>query len=374
MTIDLLTLAPASILLVISLIATYTSYRLYTGIGTRFFQSAVLFFLFVSLWSTAFLVPSLLSDQVFYDIVLAWQLLFLPFGILSLAFMISAMESVKGTKTTIATNAGFLFAGGIIASLYSPDTHQLVWTDAGWVNEFSILFQLVRAVIFIIAVYSTYPLVVRIFQRLRISIRKDYHTRILFWVVILVFPLILLIQPFSAIVPSFLQLLSHQAVILSMNALFLLLIVNLFIRHPTILFAGTNEIEEIYVIKRDSGLPLYHFSFNPENEVNGREILSAFFTGIRHYVKHSLGSGDIERILVGDYELVIQEGIFTYGILISRKSTDIAENLLRLAVGDFESRFAIGFEDHVRPKEYREFDAVISRYFEFALNLNDIAV
>ncbi|MHA1907593.1 MAG: hypothetical protein ACW98Y_09900 [Candidatus Thorarchaeota archaeon] len=370
--IDLLTLIPSAILLLLSSIAVFTGYRLFKGIGTKFFPYAILFFLFVGLWSISFIVPSLLYDEAYYDIVLTSQYLFLPLGFLALAFMISAMESVRSERRTIANNAGFLFAGGVIAGIYSPTSLQLVWTDTGWVNEFSILIEVGRAAIFIIAVYSTLPLVVRIFRRLRISMRKDYHTRVLFWIIIVVLPSILFVQPFRNIAPLFMQPLYHPAVILSMNALFLLLIVNLFIRHPTILFAGTNEIEEIYLIKRDSGLPLYHYNFIPEIGVNGREILAAFFTGIRHYVKHSLGSGEIERILVGEHELVIQEGILTYGILISKKSTDIAENLLRLALSEFENRYGIGFEDHVRPKEYADFDKVITRYFEFAMTMKDV--
>ncbi|MHA2424732.1 MAG: hypothetical protein ACXAEF_08080 [Candidatus Thorarchaeota archaeon] len=359
--------------MVLCIIATITGYRLYKGVGTRFFKNAVIFFFFVGLWSTAFIVPSLLFDQIYYNFVLGWQYIFLPFGILSLAFMISAMESVSREQRTLATNTGFLFAGGVIAGLYSPTSHQLVWSEAGWVNEFSLLFQIGRAVIFIIIVYSTFPLVVRIFKRLRISIRKDYATRALFWVIIIILPFIRFSQPFRDIAPTILLPLYHPSVIVSMNTLFLLLIVNLFIRHPTILFAGTNEIEEIYIIKRDSGLPLYHFNFVPENGIDGKEILSAFFTGIRHYVKHSLGSGEIERIHVGDHELVIHDGILTYGILISKKSTDIAENLLRLVVREFENRFGLAYDDHVRPKVYREFDQVISRYFEFALRLRDVS-
>ena len=145
------------------------------------------------------------------------------------------------------------------------------------------------------------------------------------------------------------------------------MLVILFIRHPTILFVGTHEIEEIYVIQRDSGLPLYNFSFIPENGGTGSEILSAFFTGIRHYVKHSLGSGEIERILVGDLELIIQEGIFTYGILISKKSSDLVKNLLRVTIEEFEKKYGFEFEDHVEPQKYLGFDEFIARYFEFAM-------
>jgi len=370
-TVNLLTLIISSVMLVLSLIASFTSYRLLKEIGTKFFQYAFVFFLFLSIWSTSFIVPSLLNEQVFYDFVLSWQYLFAPFGYLALAFMIAAMESVKGEKRTIANNSGFLLAGGLIAGIYSPITYQLVWTSVGWINDFSVLFEIGRGVLFIIVVYSTLPLILRMFNRLRISMRKVYYTRMLFWIVIAVLPFIFVIQPFANVAPVFMQPLFHPALLLSMVTLFLLMLVILFIRHPTIFFVGTHEIEELYVIQRNSGLPLYHFSFIPENEVTGSEILSAFFTGIRYYVKHSLGSGEIERIQVGELELTIQEGILTYGILIAKKSTDFAKNLLRVSIEEFEKRYGFEYEDFVEPQRYVDFDEVIARYFEFAMSMKE---
>ncbi|MCK5239745.1 MAG: hypothetical protein KAR33_09375 [Candidatus Thorarchaeota archaeon] len=372
MAVDLLTLIVSSVMLVLSLIAISTSYRLLKEIGTKFFQYAFVFFLFLCLWSTTFIVPSLLNEQVFYDIVLFWQYLFAPFGYLALAFMIAAMESVKGGKRTILNNIGFLFVGGLIAGIFSPVTYQLTWTPTGWVNDFSVLFEIGRVVLFILVVYSTLPLIFRMFKRLRISMRRDYYTRILFWIVVVFLPFLLVIQPFRNIAPGIMQPLFHPSLILSMVTLFLLMLVILFIRHPTILFVGTHEIEEIYVIQRDSGLPLYNFSFIPENGGTGSEILSAFFTGIRHYVKHSLGSGEIERILVGDLELIIQEGIFTYGILIAKKSSDLVKNLLRVTIEEFEKKYGFEFEDHVEPQKYLGFDEFIARYFEFAMIMKEL--
>ena len=184
MAVDLLTLIVSSVMLVLSLIAISTSYRLLKVIGTKFFQYAFAFFFFLCLWSTTFIVPSLLNELVFYDIVLFWQYLFAPFGYLALAFMIAAMESVKGEKRTIPNNMGFLFVGGLIAGMYSPVTYQLTWTPAGWVNDFSVLFEIGRVVLFVLVVYSTLPLIIRMFKRLRVSMRRDYHTRILFWIVL----------------------------------------------------------------------------------------------------------------------------------------------------------------------------------------------
>ncbi|MFW9848185.1 MAG: hypothetical protein ACFFF4_03545 [Candidatus Thorarchaeota archaeon] len=366
--VDIFTLVPSTMLFVASLGGTITSLQLYKRIGAKFFHLAMVFFFFVGLWSLTFIISSIFNAPVFFDIVLGSQYILLPFGFLALAFMVSAMEHVKSSSTFV-NNSGFLFAGGVIAGLYSPTAYHLIWTDTGWSNEFSLTFQLGRAALFIIVVYSTLPLIVRIFRRLRISIRQDILTRILFWVIIIVFPFTLFIQPFGDVAPALMQPLYHPAVFLVMNTLFLLLIIRLFVRHPTILFSGTNEIEEIYIINRNSGLPLYHYNFLPNNGYNGSEILSAFFTGIRHYVKHSLGSGEIERILVGEHELVIQEGIFTYGILITNQSTDISVNLLRLSIDEFEMRYGLEIHDHVEPRKYLEFDDVIIRYFEFALSI-----
>ncbi|MDF1539120.1 MAG: hypothetical protein P1Q69_09460 [Candidatus Thorarchaeota archaeon] len=367
MAIEILTLSASLLLCTASIITSFLTLRLLKSIGTGFFRYTFAFFVFVTLWSTSFIVPSLLFDAQFHDFVLNWIYVFSPFGYLALSFMIAAMESVKGDERTFAKNGGFLIVGGLISGLYIPDTFQLVWAVDGWIHEYTILYEIGRGILFILVMYSMLPLVLRVFNRLRISMRKDYHTPALFWIIVIVLPFILLIQPFRQIAPIILQPLFHSSIMMLMVTVFLLMLANLFYRHPIILFVGSHDIEELYVIRRDSVLPMYHYSFVSSGMEGATEILSAFFTGIKHYVKHSLGSGEIQQIQVGDYELNIHEGLFTYGILIAKRSSKLAKNLLRLFIEEFESSVGYQYVNHVEPQKYQAFDRVVSRFFEFAI-------
>lgn len=309
-------------------------------------------------------------DAEFYEIVYSWQLFLSPFGYLALSFMIAAMESVRSNTRTVLTNLGFLISGILIAGLFYQGALILVWSGNEWVSLFSFEFGVGSAMLVSLAVVSGSPLALRIFNRLNISVRNDIRTRASFWIIVTLLPILLVLQLFKLSIPEFIQPLLHQSLILTVVAAFFLMLVLLFRKHPTILFVATHEIDEIYIINRGSGLPLYHYSFVFEKESGDMNLLSAFFTTLRYYVKHSLGSGEIERIHVGEYEMYLHDGMFTYGILLAKESTALAKNLLALSVTEFEAQYGFDLEDYVEPKKYRSFDDVVSRYFEFAIGAN----
>ncbi|MFW9907205.1 MAG: hypothetical protein ACFFEF_01410 [Candidatus Thorarchaeota archaeon] len=370
MTVDILLLGSSSALIGLSLYATWINEKLYRDIGTRFFKYTTSFFFYISIWSSAFFIQAILGDQRFVLEVMISQYLLIPFGYLALAFMIAAMENVKDNKRSILTNISFLMAGGLIVGLYHPESFQIVWTGTSWLSSFSFLFEIIRGILFFVSILSAVPLALRIFYRLRVSAQEDISTRILFWIIVTCLPTILLLQPFRQAISVDLGLILNQSVFLSVIALFFVLLIILFQKHPTILFMATHVIEELYIIERNGGLPLYHYNFASHHQNNETEILSAFFTGIRHYVKHSLGSGEIERILVGNLELSVCEGIFTYGILIAKESTDLTKNLLAMILNRFEQSYGFTAEDTVQPSKYTEFDTVVAKYFEFAMPQN----
>ncbi|MHA1883275.1 MAG: hypothetical protein ACTSUO_09560 [Candidatus Thorarchaeota archaeon] len=312
----------------------------------------------------------LYNDAEFYEIVYSLQYYLSPFGYIALSFMIAAMESVRSANRTVLYNLGFLISGILIAGLFYQGAFTLVWSGNEWISIFSLEFEIGRAILVVLTLISAGPLALRIFHRLNISVRNDIPTRVSFWMIVTVLPILVVLQPFKLSLPEFIQPLLHQSVILAIVSTFFLMLVFLFRKHPTILFVATHEIDEIYIIKRGSGLPLYHYNFVFENDSNDSGLLSAFFTSIRHYVKHSLGSGNIERIHVGDYEMYLHEGIFTYGLLLAKESTSLAMNLLALSVTEFEAQYGFELEDYVEPKKYSSFDDVVSRYFEFAIETN----
>lgn len=364
---DLQTVFTALILLVLAVLASMRTRSLQKTVGTRFYLYAWGFFNCIALWAIAFFMLGVIQGPGDFDLLLGSQYVLRPFGYLSLGFMIAAMESVKSEKRTTLTNIGFLLAGGLIVGVFSPTAFALKWTVQGWTVSYSFEFEVERAIIFLTVVVSAAPLAASLFRRLGPHFRRDRPFMILFWITVLFSPAVLLIQPLAPISPLFLQPLFHSSILLATIALFVLLVLVLFIRHPTILFVGGHEINEIYIIKKDSGIPLFHFTFQANRREGGTEILSAFFTGIKHYVMESIGGGEIESIVVGEEELLIEEGLFTYGVLIAKKSSELTRNLLTIAVSSFESNMEPSKAEYTMPHESENFKATIERYFEFAL-------
>ncbi|MGY5875289.1 MAG: hypothetical protein RTU30_06055, partial [Candidatus Thorarchaeota archaeon] len=179
-------------------------------------------------------------------------------------------------------------------------------------------------------------------------------------------PVILMGQIFVTTYPSEDLVFIHPGVFNAGISLFLLLMMVIFVNHPTILFAFNHDVLELYIVERDSGLPLYHFDFKTREEPPRQEILTAFFTSIRHFLKQSLESGEIERVRFGINEVVVGEGLMTYGMLISNKGSDILSSLLAIIVTEFEVRYAYQLSEPVQPNRFTAFDEQVLKYFEFA--------
>ncbi len=367
--VDILLVGSSVFLLSTSLLAAFTAKMLHRSIRIRFFQYITYLFVSVALWSITFIVTGFFSDSSYYEIVLTSQYYFTPFSYLAISFLIAAKEKVKSEKRTFLYNLGFLIAGYLSIGLLAPGAYTLVWTDYGWLSIFSIEFELGRIFLLTLGIISAFPLALRSYHDLHTSLRRDIQTPITFWTVIIVLPTILILQPFRNGDPNFLQPLYHQSLILIPVALLFLFAAILLKKHPTILFAATHDIEEIYIITQGSGLPLYHYNFHAVETPKDPGLLSAFFTSIRHFVKHSLGSGDIEKIQIGEYELYLHEGLLTYGILITQESTELAKNLLALSVAEFEAQFGLDLDpSFIETTQYKSFDRIISKYFEFVIS------
>ncbi|NNE92505.1 MAG: hypothetical protein HKN23_12730 [Verrucomicrobiales bacterium] len=79
------------------------------------------------------------------------------------------------------------------------------------------------------------------------------------------------------------------------------------------------EIEEVYLIEKDSGLLLMHVATDPENEAHAEaDLVSGMFTAIRSFVKDSFASDsedggknedeELESFTFGEREVLIEEG------------------------------------------------------------------
>jgi len=308
----------------------------------------------------------LLNSPEYYDVIIRTQYLLRPFGFLAVSLMITAMESVKSENRTMLTNISFLFSGALIVGIFSPSSIVITWTAIGWITTYSMEFEFGRLVLFATVIFSAVPLGIRLYRRLANFLQKDKVISFLFWFTVAFTSTILILQPLQQLVPDVLIWLFQPSTFILDITLFVLLVTFLFQKHPTILFVETHETSELYIIKQESGLPLYHFEFRGGRS-GGSEIISAFFTGIKHFVKYSLGKGEIESIQVGDQEMIIKEGIYTYGILIAKQSSELTRNLLRISVDSFEKIYQFNNVDYIELKRMKAFDSIIERYFEFAI-------
>ncbi|MGY5852523.1 MAG: hypothetical protein RTU92_03040, partial [Candidatus Thorarchaeota archaeon] len=333
---------------------------------TSFYHYSVMFYCCLGLWLGAALIASIYNDPSYERTVTNVYYLLVPFGNLAIAFLIGAAESVKSETRTALYNVSFVVAGGLIVGLYFPEALDLVLLNSVWVSTYSQLYQIGRGILFLICVLSLLPLTFRIGQRVKSALKGETLIQVLVVLIAIIGPAILMGQIIVTTNPDGGMLFIHPGVFIAGIILFLLLMMLIFVYHPTVLFAFNNDVLELYIVERDSGLPLYHFDFKTREDPPRQEILTAFFTSIRHFLKQSLEAGEIERVRFGANEVVVGEGMMTYGMLISNRGSDLLSSLLAIVVTEFEVRYAYQLSDPIRPNRFKAFDEEVLKYFEFA--------
>lgn len=366
MSVDLYRLGFALFPSICSIAGAILSLKQYKKVGTYFYRYSTLFFIFVSFWFSSSIIQAIFEHEEFYWFVLPITRFLLPWGYLGLAFLIAAFENVRKSSRTFLQNIGFIVSGIIMILFLHPAVLQLYWDENRWAITYSWIFQILRLVIYIILILSALPIIIHTISKIRNSSHPDNSVLVFLVVGCITAPIALLLQGFHEgelfdIMPSI-----DPALYFTGLGIFLLLFVIMFKRHPMIFFSGIQDLTELYIISTKSGLPVYYHNFKQKENEYSPEVISALFTGIRHYIQHNLESGDIESITANENEILVYGGEEVYGILVAQQTSALLTSLLRLTVQEFEKKFEEKPLDYTMGDQFKEFDSKIKRFFEFA--------
>jgi hypothetical protein len=345
------------------------NYSFYRKISAAFYSYSTIVYIFAVISFTNLMIPALYSSSEYGEIIHISFMLLSPLIYLALAFLVAAVESTKRDTMSPITNSAFFVAGILVVGTFHPDAYHVEWTLVGWVFEFSLYFQIGRIILFLICLVSVLPIAMTVWKRIKRVVKKEIILQFLLVSTVILVTFGLVMQGFNrSQLQAFIGL-YHPLTFPFAAGLALLLMFVLLWLHPTILLAGANDIKELFIISRGSGLPLYFFDFMGREERHGQEILSAFFTSIRHYLRFSLKAGDLDRIQIGDNEVLVAEGLLTYGILVASGSSVLLLSLLTSTVQEFEAQYGFELDETIMSGKFNEFNEQVHRFFEFAIPL-----
>jgi hypothetical protein len=344
--------------------ATRTTLSIYQELGTEFFKYATYACICLVLMISGYIFPALLSSDDYSVIVFAGQVFLASFGILALALLIAATEHVKDKANDWVVSVGFLLAGVLIATRFRSDQYVILWAETRWVQQYGPLVIILSVVIFVYLTAVLGPIVFRVWTRIRKSEVYKTESRILFmgFAVLLgfygVYTIVLnslgtAFSNFSASYYMFLILLAGAAGILGRLLRF----------YPTIFFASTADILEIQFVSKSTQNTVYRFLFLPERPNTDSLSISIAHDSIRHVFHEALEkSGEVKSIKVEENEVLACEGENLYGLLVTRRSTDLLRRLLIKSLRMFETTVDTG-----QYYEGEEFNALMRTYFQFAI-------
>jgi hypothetical protein len=344
--------------------ATRTTLSIYQELGTEFFKYATYACISLVLMISGYIFPALLSAEEYSIVVFASQVFLASFGILALAFLIAASENVKEKTNEWVVSVGFLLAGALIATRFRSDQYVILWTGTRWVQQYGSLVVILSVIIFVYLVAVLGPIVYRVWKRIRKSEVYRAESRILFigFALLLgfygVYTIVLnslgtAMSSFSASYYMFLILLAGAAGVLG----------RLLRLYPTIFFASTADILEIQFVAKATQNTVYRLLFLPERPDTDSLSISIAHDSIRHVFHEALEkSGEVKSIKVEENEVLACEGENLYGLLVTRRGTDLLRRLLVKSLDLFETTI-----DTMQYYENEEFDALIRTYFQFAV-------
>jgi hypothetical protein len=344
-------------------IAAGVSKRLHERLSDDYFKYSSMFHLCATIWSIGFVVQALFNSPERGQEAFFAQLLFTPFLYLATAFLVACTESLRGKEHSIHYDLAFLLAGILLAGLFVPGFLSLEYRWGIWMPLFHSIYQLAHTAMIVLCIIVLVPLAMRVRKRLALSVQRDRNLLATLVIIIVFLPPVFLLYGLPQI--AMLALFQQPSFATSVTGFFFLWIALLQIQHPTVLFSASNDLIGFYIIEKESGLPLYYYSF-VEKRKSG-EILSAFLTSIRHFISQELARGEIENITLGTNQVIVEEGLLSFGIVLARQSSPLIRSLPKIALNDFEAKIAFRLDDASIVGQFNQFDEFVEKYSEFAL-------
>lgn len=115
----------------------------------------------------------------------------------------------------------------------------------------------------------------------------------------------------------------------------------------------------IEITSKESGIPLFTHEFRPDTLFTDSDIRGGLITAIMRVMGETFGEQETRIVNYGNYNAILAEGEFIYGILFTFQTGPIFEKFIAKIVADFEEQFHSKLKKLISPNgivEQSEFD------------------
>ncbi len=103
------------------------------------------------------------------------------------------------------------------------------------------------------------------------------------------------------------------------------------------------------ITSKESGLPLFAYEFRPDTLFTDSDIRGGLITAIMRVMGETFGQQETRIVNYGNYNAILAEGKFVYGILFTFQTGPIFEKFIAKVVEDFEQQFSSKLENLASP-------------------------
>lgn len=361
--VEVITIVAQSIVAICAFLAFHHNFKQYRKIGTRFFLYISTAYLAFFGWSLGYLTLSILLELQNYLLIREITALSNSLSWLFVAFLIASTEYAKKNPNRVLIESLFLIAGlGVV--FYFENTYFIVeWADSTMFYVEAFPIAIIRLAFIMLGAIIIIPVFIGIFKMFKKNPTRFNMARKML--------LTLMISGISSIATLVVAQSNSENWLLYiisaiMACIFLVTSVWILENHPTLFLAARHDLVELIIVVKNTGLPLYSFSFEKNELPINPEIVSAFVTSAGHALQQAVSSkSHLERFHFGESEAIISEGFFVYGIILSRSSSDLLNSLLKIVINEFESVYWFKISDSINVSDFSGFDPVIQKLFEF---------
>ncbi|MHA2203785.1 MAG: hypothetical protein ACW991_08855 [Candidatus Hodarchaeales archaeon] len=93
------------------------------------------------------------------------------------------------------------------------------------------------------------------------------------------------------------------------------------------------------ITSKESGIPLFAHEFRPDTLFTDSDIRGGLITAIMRVMGETFGQQETRIVNYGNYNAILAEGEFVYGILFTFQTGPIFEKFIAKVVEDFEQQF-----------------------------------
>jgi len=313
---------------------------------------------------SGYFFPALFSIESDQLIVVSGQVILTSFGQLALGLLIYVLEHTKNKPSDAMINMGFFLSGALIGVRFIPNQYDILWTGFGWKQQYGSVMIGLSVAQFILVLVILGPLVFQIWRRIRSSDSYKAESKILFYsfsIMLLIFAIYMILVNSLGIITSSLSMTYYFFLI--PLAGFAAIIGRLLRFYPTIFFASSHDIIEIQFISKSTRNVAYRFQFLPERPDTDVLIISVAHDSIESAFQDALNKqGEVKSIKVQENEVLACEGRDHFGLLVTRRGSELFHRLLVISLDLFEA-----FQIATEGSEKEEFDLLMKNYFQFAM-------